>query len=592
MLNLFKNGYFKDPQVAIRELKEQGVLPTLSNVHFAASMGNLKQLEMLDRAGVDMLALDDQGRNFLHYALVAKQDGVLPFIFEKGIDCSTRDEKGRTPLSIAFDNGLYDVAESLIKNGAKPDYFLPNGEQSLPGYYKANRFDEVSFLLENGANPSSLDLDGRSLLAIALQNSDPGFACKLLEKGADPNVEILGEPALYSVLKRYKEWSMTQEQLVHVTDTLLSSGADSEAAGENGERVVQIALRKDLRSASNLIFPRIKNVSKTLWLAIGNDNIEAVSILLRKGSSPVEVGGQGDSPLIYAVRHHKLELVKALLSYGVNPNVVDSKGVSPLMLAIRDDQFEFVDVLLSHRADPNHLGQEGQNALFTAIAMKKNEAAKALLNHHELLKLEGDMEHPVSESFRDLFGNDGLFDYYCRFDKELTPLMAAVMMKNLIITERLLGLGVNKYNGSFKKVYPIQMAAANHDVKMQQLIIGVPYQDDKQVRKFVIDLSEQKVRYYNKGSLVKTSYVSTGRKGYRTPTGEYVITDKTRDKRSNIYDDSPMPYFQRFSCKAIGFHEGNTGSPYASHGCIRLPRSTAKYFWSKGKIGDRVIIKR
>ena len=199
---------------------------------------------------------------------------------------------------------------------------------------------------------------------------------------------------------------------------------------------------------------------------------------------------------------------------------------------------------------------------------------------------------PRGEKFRALFGSKGLFDWYCRNETGLTPLMAATMLKNLPLAEHLVEMGADRFNGTRKGVYPIQMAAANSDVKMQQMLLLVPYADEEQERKFVIDLSEQKVRYYKNGELIKTSRVSTGRSGYRTPPGEYVITDKTRHKKSNIYAGSPMPYFQRFSCKAIGFHEGYTGSSYASHGCIRLPRSTAQYFWGQTSLGDRVTIQK
>ena len=127
---------------------------------------------------------------------------------------------------------------------------------------------------------------------------------------------------------------------------------------------------------------------------------------------------------------------------------------------------------------------------------------------------------------------------------------------------------------------------------MQQLILGVPYADDQQARKFVIDLSSQKVTYYEHDEVKKTSRISSGQRGHRTPTGEFVITDKDRNHRSNLYGGAKMNYFQRFSCRAEGFHEGYTGSSFASHGCVRLPRSTAQFFWKHTKVGDRVTIQQ
>ena len=112
------------------------------------------------------------------------------------------------------------------------------------------------------------------------------------------------------------------------------------------------------------------------------------------------------------------------------------------------------------------------------------------------------------------------------------------------------------------------------------------------MRKYIIDLSDQKVYFYVNGKMVKSSRCSTGKRGYRTPVGEYVVSDRMKDKVSNIYKGAKMPYFQRFSCKDFGLHQGATYSGFLSHGCIRLPMSNAKYFFNHGKVGDRVTIRK
>ena len=152
--------------------------------------------------------------------------------------------------------------------------------------------------------------------------------------------------------------------------------------------------------------------------------------------------------------------------------------------------------------------------------------------------------------------------------------------------------GANPRQPTQSKSYPIYMASGMKNVKMEQLILGVPFEDDQQEREFIIDLSDQKAYLYKKGKLIKTSRCSTGKRGYRSPTGGYVITDKHRHKVSNIYKGAKMPYFQRFSGSAIGFHYGKTYAGYLSHGCIRLPMSSAKFFFHNSKVGDRVTIRQ
>ena len=127
---------------------------------------------------------------------------------------------------------------------------------------------------------------------------------------------------------------------------------------------------------------------------------------------------------------------------------------------------------------------------------------------------------------------------------------------------------------------------------MQQILIGVPFEDHEQAREFVIDLSKQQVTLYKNGEKIKTASISSGRSSHPTIPGKYVITDKSKMHHSNIYDSAEMPYFQRFSCTAMGFHQGALPGYAASHGCIRLSSSTAKLFYAESKLGDRVTIEK
>ena len=94
----------------------------------------------------------------------------------------------------------------------------------------------------------------------------------------------------------------------------------------------------------------------------------------------------------------------------------------------------------------------------------------------------------------------------------------------------------------------------------------------------VVDISEQKMWVAVDGAPTHTFDVSTGRKGYTTPTGRYEVTRMYRKYHSKKYDGAPMPY-------AIFFHEGfaihgttdlkHLGS-IASHGCVRLHPDNAR----------------
>jgi hypothetical protein len=135
--------------------------------------------------------------------------------------------------------------------------------------------------------------------------------------------------------------------------------------------------------------------------------------------------------------------------------------------------------------------------------------------------------------------------------------------------------------------------------------------------KIVIDLSEQRLRYYKGGELVGVSPISSGTPSHPTPTGSFRITEKDIAHRSSCYgeyvdgngnvvngdvdcrvDKKPpgchyvgasMRYFMRVK-GGVGMHEGYLPGFPASHGCIRLPTQMAAIFYGSTPTGTPVQI--
>lgn len=133
----------------------------------------------------------------------------------------------------------------------------------------------------------------------------------------------------------------------------------------------------------------------------------------------------------------------------------------------------------------------------------------------------------------------------------------------------------------------------------------------------VIDLSEQKARFYKGGVEVGSAPVSTGREGYNTPAGKFSVIEKDANHISTLFGDyvdssggvvernigvnenkrprdahfqgAPMPYFLRLT-GGVGMHAGYLPGYAASHGCIRLPRGAAEKFYENAPPGTPVSI--
>ncbi len=133
----------------------------------------------------------------------------------------------------------------------------------------------------------------------------------------------------------------------------------------------------------------------------------------------------------------------------------------------------------------------------------------------------------------------------------------------------------------------------------------------------VVSLSAQRAYFYKGDTIVGESPISSGRKGFETPPGNYKVTQKDKEHVSNLYgeyvDDegntvqsnvdvtkgpapegstfqgAKMSYFLRFT-GGYGLHAGLLPGHRASHGCVRLPRGMAKHFFENAVVGMPVIV--
>ncbi len=134
----------------------------------------------------------------------------------------------------------------------------------------------------------------------------------------------------------------------------------------------------------------------------------------------------------------------------------------------------------------------------------------------------------------------------------------------------------------------------------------------------VVDLSEQRAYFYKGEELVGDSKCSSGKSGFRTPPGEYKLTQKNKHHRSNLYGvisdavgatvnrdadmsktkleegqtfaGAKMPFYMRFH-GGYGLHSGRVPNYPASHGCVRLPYFMASHFFEHAVIGMPVTVR-
>jgi hypothetical protein len=122
--------------------------------------------------------------------------------------------------------------------------------------------------------------------------------------------------------------------------------------------------------------------------------------------------------------------------------------------------------------------------------------------------------------------------------------------------------------------------------------VALPDPADGEPMTLVVSLGQQKVDIYRGLTLVTTSSVSTGMRGYATKAGVFSILEKKRMHHSNLYSGAPMPWMNRITWSGTALHAGVLPGYPASHGCIRLPFSFAPKLFKITTVGDNVIVAR
>jgi hypothetical protein len=130
---------------------------------------------------------------------------------------------------------------------------------------------------------------------------------------------------------------------------------------------------------------------------------------------------------------------------------------------------------------------------------------------------------------------------------------------------------------------PLYFAAWTQNWQCVQLLLGGgPMPDQLRVE---ISLAKQKMAVIKDGVTVFTTHCSTGRQGFPTPPGQYVITDKDRDHRSTIYKCA-MPYFMRLNCRDFGISLWVTSALFA----VALAITFAIWYRSEGTLSIHSIV--
>lgn len=578
---------------------------THTPIAIAADRDDLATMRLLASAGADLGVEGISGAPLLIESMEDSEYAEVAFLLDRGEDPDLSVD-GKDPISIALEKEDGYLRSLLIEHGANLDRTGPSGQHLLFEAFANGDHDWLIELLDSGIPVDSRADDGNTLLMKAVRAGQYEMVDFLISREADFNLKCedgdtpieyavsSGDTAMVRTLILNRpdvDWNSLAARAYERRDhpsinLMLNAGMPADVEVGNGARLFDLAIDDRSIDIARSLLRAGADIGDNFWKALTNEMDDLVLLFLEEGEDPAQPGPDGRTPLDYVLGEKRYGLVQPLLKAGAYENAMYSESETWISRMVRSGNSEIANALI--RAGIS-LGDgragDGHSLLAWSIANEMDETTLALIEAG--VDVNAIEPSPANSELATRFRDSSRLQYYLKTDQRIRPLMLVAQKKNHKVAEAMVKAGARNFS-SKKYLYPILIGSWTGDVRMMQIIYG--RNPDYQPRKLVVDLSSQRVQLFENGRVTHSSVVSTGRTGYETPAGTYVITQKNRDHVSNLYD-APMPNFMRLSCSAFGFHTGHIPGYPASHGCIRLPDASARLLYSKCELGDLVVIK-
>lgn len=149
--------------------------------------------------------------------------------------------------------------------------------------------------------------------------------------------------------------------------------------------LLEAVKRGDVETARRLLKAGVHPNGRDYWQdsallqAVEADHFELVTLLLEQGAE-INVTGRGFTPLGLAVKNNNLPMVRLLLRAGADPDRKNDDGNTPLHSAVLMDYADIARALLAAKPDLGIFNREGLTPLAVAAVEGREDMAALLLD--------------------------------------------------------------------------------------------------------------------------------------------------------------------------------------------------------------------
>ncbi|XP_060560051.1 rabankyrin-5-like, partial [Ruditapes philippinarum] len=407
---LYLIEYDSQLSIKLNEVDNQGDLP----LDLALKSKQESVAQTLVGHGVNCSNKDNAGRSLLHKAIKRGDEFSASFLIKNKADVNMTthlDKETALHMTACFSpdvtspeimSGMARIAELLLNNGAQVNAQDTAGSTPLHSAIFCKNKPVFKVLLQEGKpNLELKNADGHTVLWLALQEgesvdgrtediyNEESFAAQLLKHGSDPNATEpeSGDTVLHSAARSGNEKAAI---------FLALHGAKPGLANHKGETPLHIACEKSL---TNLVVVLLDKGS--------NPNAQTVKIETSGGSLTSDLLSENDTvpvsqqtPLHLALLNGHSDIVNVFLQFKLeaaqsldnkiipNFNIKDSDGQTVLGLALWSHLYEEAGKLLGAGANINEKNTEGLTLLHQAIDKQDISGALFLIEHQADLTIK------------------------------------------------------------------------------------------------------------------------------------------------------------------------------------------------------------